>query len=344
MSQKEFEACFLAKQSTLHDAMSVLESPAFGVALIVDTNRRLQGILTDGDVRRALLSGATMDDWASRYANRSFVSVSPSMDRLAVIELMQARSIRAIPVVERTGTVVGLHLLHSLLGKERLPNVAVVMAGGKGTRLRPVTESVPKPMIEVAGRPILERIVYHLVSHGISRIYLSVNYMSHVIEDHFDDGTNFGCEIKYLRETEPMGTAGCLSMLPNSITDDVVVMNGDLIVQANLQSLLAHHRNRRNYATMGVRTYAHQVPFGCVDTIDGVITDLREKPVLEKKVNAGLYVLSPSAIAQIPTKRFDMTELFQSAIQEQKQCGVFDIEGEWIDVGRHEDLSRARGT
>jgi NDP-sugar pyrophosphorylase family protein len=234
-------------------------------------------------------------------------------------------------------------LIHDVIGGRKLHNVAVIMAGGKGMRLRPITEHLPKPMIRVAGRPILERLVLHLVSYGITRIYLAVNYMSHVIEDHFGDGSRFGCSIEYLREEEPLGTGGSLSLLPEIPSQPVLVMNGDLVMQANIEGLLRFHQAGGFYASMGVKPYRHEVPFGCVESESGRILTVQEKPSIDKLINAGLYVLSPEALASIPRRFFPITELFESALADEQPCGSFLIEDEWTDVGRMGDLQQAQG-
>jgi NDP-sugar pyrophosphorylase family protein len=246
--------------------------------------------------------------------------------------------------VDEQDKVVGLHLLHDILGNIARPNWAVVMAGGKGMRLRPLTEKLPKPMIRVAGRPILERIVLHLVSYGIRRIFLSVNHLAQVIEDYFEDGSKYGAEIEYLREDGPLGSGGSISLLPEIPEQPLLVMNGDLIVDANFSNMIEFHSQNDFYATMGVYSYLHQVPFGCVEIQDNKLTDLEEKPVLEKMVNAGIYVLSSQAVSAIPKNtNFPITTLFEEALKNNLVCGTFPVEKEWLDIGSPQQLRQARG-
>src|SRR3989304_1487910 len=200
----------IKQSATIREAMEAIQRGACWIALVVDNNSKLLGLITDGDIRRALLSGATLNDPLEPYMQRKFTAVPPTTGRSEVLDLMRARSLNQIPIVDQTGKLVGLHLMREIIGAVRRPNWAVIMAGGRGERLRPLTDSIPKPMIKVAGRPILERIVLHLVGYGIRRIFISVNYLSQVIEDHFGDGTRFGCTIEYLRETQPLGTGGSL--------------------------------------------------------------------------------------------------------------------------------------
>jgi len=335
--------CRIQSDDTIRDALEVIDAFAIGAVLVLDADAKLLGLLTDGDIRRALLGGASINDPVTPWISKNYVSVGRDVGRAEVLDLMQARLIDQVPVVDDAGKVVGVHLIHDIIGGRKLDNVAVIMAGGKGMRLRPITEYLPKPMIKVAGRPILERLVLHLVSYGITRIYLAVNYMSHVIEDHFGDGSRFGCSIEYLREEEPLGTGGSLSLLPEISDKPVLVMNGDLVMQANLEGLLRFHNEGKFYATMGVKPYRHEVPFGCIGSESGRILTVQEKPSIVKLINAGLYVLSPEALASIPRKFFPITDLFESALVDEQPCGSFLIEDEWTDVGRMGDLQQAQG-
>ena len=335
--------CKIQSDATIRDALEVIDAFAIGAVLVLDADAKLLGLLTDGDIRRALLGGASINDPVTPWISKNYVSVGRDVGRAEVLDLMQARLIDQVPVVDAAGKVVGVHLIHDIIGGRKLDNVAVIMAGGKGMRLRPITEHLPKPMIRVAGRPILERLVLHLVSYGITRIYLAVNYMSHVIEDHFGDGSRFGCSIEYLREEVPLGTGGSLSLLPDISDKPVLVMNGDLVMQANIEGLLRFHQEGDFYATMGVKPYRHEVPFGCIESESGRILKVQEKPSIDKLINAGIYVLSPEALASIPKKFFPITELFESALVDEQPCGSFLIEDEWTDVGRMGDLQQAQG-
>jgi NDP-sugar pyrophosphorylase family protein len=198
-------------------------------------------------------------------------------------------------------------------------------------------------MIPVAGRPILERLVLHLVSHGIQRVFLAVNYLGHVVETHFDDGTQFGCRIEYLRETAPLGTGGALSLLPERPADPLLVLNGDLVTQVDIGRLLDFHARGQYAATLGVYGYTHVVPFGCVETKGERVTRFEEKPVMLRQVNAGIYVLSPALVARVPAgKPFPVTNLFEEALEREEPLGAYEIEDDWIDVGQREQLLRAR--
>jgi len=335
---------YIRPDASLIECMRNMDISGAGIALAVDSEFRLIGTISDGDVRKALVKGCSLDSSITTHINRNCLYVLPTVPRADVLDMMHARRFEQIPIVDEQGKVIGLHLLHDILGNFARPNWAVVMAGGKGMRLRPLTEKIPKPMIRVAGRPLLERIILHLVSCGIRRIYLSVNHLAQVIEDYFEDGSKYGAKIEYLRETDPLGSGGAISLLPEIPEHALLVMNGDLIVDTNFTDMIDFHSQNDFYATMGVYSYLHKVPFGCVEIQDNRLAGLEEKPVLEKMVNAGIYVLSPQAVSAIPHNTyFPITTLFEDALKTNLVCGTFHVEKEWLDIGSPQQLQQARG-
>lgn len=342
--KRRLQDCTVPRNSTLRDVMVALEDGAVEIALAVDERERLVGIMTDGDVRRALLAGAAIDSPVEPHLQKQFVAVAQSAGRAEVIDLMQARTINQIPIVDGDGRLIGLHLLRDVIGTEPRPSWAVIMAGGRGTRLAPLTDHTPKPMLRVAGRPILERIVLHLVGHGIRRIFIATNYLSESIEAHFGDGRRLGAEIEYLREQEPLGTAGALSLLPSAPTAPLLLMNGDLVTQADVGALLDFHASGKQTVSMAIRKYFHTVPFGCVELDGDRVTALEEKPTMSRLVNAGIYVLAPSLIARVPARRETTTpQLIADALAAGEEVRALEIEDDWIDVGHKEQFRRARG-
>jgi dTDP-glucose pyrophosphorylase len=328
--------------ATIRDAMESLEKSSAQIVLVVDDLKHLVGTLTDGDLRRAILHGATLETAISAFVQRHFISVGATAGRAEVLEVMQARQIKQVPVVDGDGHLLGLHLLTELLGAVERPNWALIMAGGQGTRLRPLTETIPKPMLPVAGRPILERILLHLVGHGIRRVFISVNYLADQIERHFEDGKRFGCSIEYLREERPLGTGGALSLLPEAPSHSMLVLNGDLVTQFDVGALFELHRG--NNATVGVHQYTHTIPFGVAEVSDGRLVGLREKPTMAWNTLAGIYVLEPGVIARVPKQsEFTLPELIATCLERNEPVGAFLIQGEWIDVGRAKELMQARG-
>lgn len=319
-------------------ALRALDDGGVGIALVVDEGMKLLATVTDGDIRRALLKGAQLASPLWPHVQRNFVAVSRASGRAEVLDLMRARSIEQIPITDGHGVLVGLHLLREILGACERPNRAVIMAGGMGMRLRPVTEKIPKPMIRVAGRPILERIVLHLVGYGIRDIYISVHHLGHVIKKHFGDGNRFGCTISYLHEDIPLGTGGALSLLPKYPTEPLLVMNGDLITQADIGAMFAFHAAGNFVASMAVRRFGYQVPYGCLRLRGRRIVHIEEKPLLERVVNAGIYVLNPRLLRRIPRRFYPITELFESCLARREAVGAFEIEEEWVDIGQREQL------
>jgi len=345
VSVKALTDLVVPPDASVLDALRTLESNAQGIVFVCDEDLRVLGVLTDGDLRRALLRGVSVDGRILHdVMSREFVSVPPSADRAHVLDLMLARNVAQIPIVDAEGRLVGLHTMREIIGEAPRSNRAVIMAGGKGTRLRPYTESLPKPMVRVAGRPMLERLVLHLVGHGIRDIYLSVNYLSDVVEKHFGDGSPFGCSITYLREESPLGSGGALSLLPPDIADPLLVMNGDLVTQIDFGRFLDFHTNGRFAATMGLHAHKVELPFGVAEVSGTNLLGLREKPTERFLVNAGLYVLSPEVLRYVPSgEEYPITELFYACLRDGLSVGAYYIDDDWMDVGRPSDLERANG-
>jgi dTDP-glucose pyrophosphorylase len=329
-------------RQTIRDAMQAITDNWREVALVADDEGRVVGVVTDGDIRRGLLSGLGLDSPVSAIMTQEYVYVGVEADRAGVLDLMRARRIRHVPVIDDERRLVGIHFLETLLGVADKPNAAVIVAGGEGRRLRPLTDRLPKPMVPVAGRPILERIVLHLVGYGVKRIYISVNYMADVITAHFGDGARFGCTISYLRESAPLGTGGPLSLLPGPQAHPLLVMNGDLVTQVDVSRLLRFHEAQGACATLTARHYQVEIPFGVVTQRDGRLIELAEKPTPHYLINAGIYVLDPGVLALVPPASFfPITGLFEKLLAQGRHVAVYSIEEDWIDVGRREELRRA---
>ena len=333
----------LSPAASLLEAMRKIERNSSGMVLVTDEDEHLLGTLSDGDIRRALLKGATVQDAVEGFIERHFLAVSEGADRSEVLELMQARKINQVPVLDRDGRVAGLHLLRQFLNRSVRENAVIIMAGGMGSRLGTLTARTPKPLLKVAGRPILERLILRLMGYGFTELFLAVNHFADQIEAYFGDGAALGCRIRYLREDKPLGSGGALALLPE-MKLPVLALNGDLVVEADFARMLDFHCRHGFYATMGTHLYTHEVPFGCVESCKGRMSALEEKPLVTKEVNAGIYVLSPEALRDVPRNVFfPMTNLFENALANEKPCGVFQLTGDWIDVGRPEELKRARG-
>jgi dTDP-glucose pyrophosphorylase len=350
LDDERLRALLLGRGATVREALRRIDEGAAECALQTDQDGRLLGLLTDGDVRRALLAGTTLDDPVDGFLTRDPVTVGLGFDRAAALELMQARAIAHLPEIDDEGRLPGLHLLREVIGPPALRNLAVVLAGGRGSRLGDLTREIPKPMLEVAGRPILERIVLHLVGGGIRDIVLSVGYLADRITDHFGDGSDFGCSITYLHEDvdRPLGTGGPLRLLLDRGAPPehpLLVMNGDLLTSFSVASMLDAHESADAVLTIGCKEYVHDVPFGVVERDDhGTITRLREKPRASWTVSAGTYVLAPELLERIPRDElFPITELARSCLERGERVLGWALNGSWQDIGRPQELRAARG-
>lgn len=336
----------ISPQCSIYEAMSVIGKHGTMAALVTTPDRRMVGILSDGDIRRALLRHCDLNSSVEPIMNRNFRFVCEDVSRVAALDQMEALSIRLMPVLDAEGHAVGLHLLAELIGSLNLPNVAVIMAGGRGIRLRPLTDQLPKPMVKVAGRPILEHILLHLVGAGIREIYLSVNYLAETIETHFGDGTAFGCRIHYLREDQPLGTGGSLRLLPDGLTQPILVMNGDLITQFDVDRFLNHHQQGGYAMTIGVHDYRVDIPYGVIelDEAGRQVSGILEKPERHYLVNGGIYAVNPEVLPLIASgEELPITTLVERCLAREWTVGAHLVEGDWIDVGHHQQLAAARG-
>ncbi len=332
--------------STIFESLSVIGKYGTMIALVTDSNHKLLGLVSDGDIRRALLKNKNLNESISTVMNRNFSFVYHDVPRAVALDLMKAKAVRQMPVLDFEGRVVGLHLFTEIIGSLNLPNIVVIMAGGKGTRLRPITEAIPKPMVRVAGRPILEHIILHLASSNLREIFLAVNYKSEIIEHHFGDGSAYGCRIQYLREEIPLGTAGALGLLPVRPTEPFIVMNGDLVTQFDVERLLHHHAEGNYAITIGVHNYRVDIPYGVIGLNDDgtEVTELIEKPSRHFLVNGGIYVVNPELLDLIrPSEEITMVMFIERALSSKKKVGIHLVEGDWIDVGEHKELAAARG-
>lgn len=339
----------ISEGATIRSALLAINGGSYEIALVVDSRRCLVGTVTDGDVRRALLAGSSLDDPVRPFVSKSPYAVGPTAGRAEVLDLMSSRAIQQVPVVNDEGVLLGLHVMRELVGVSERPNAALVLTGGRGTRLGSLTAETPKPMLPVAGRPILERIVLHLVGSGIRRVILSVGYLAEVIEDHFGDGSDFGCRVEYVREDpeSPLGTGGPLGLvgqLSDPPGEPLLLMNGDLVTEFRVDELFRHHEESRALITMTYREHFHQVPYGVLDVDAGRVVALDEKPLQSWPINAGIYVVDPSLVARVPPgTALPVTDLISDCLDRGEFVGAVEIDGEWHDVGYPEHLREARG-
>ncbi|MBU1042398.1 MAG: nucleotidyltransferase family protein [Proteobacteria bacterium] len=343
MPNDKLKDILIAPDLTVVDALRIIDSTRLQIALVVDEAGRLLGTVSDGDVRRALLAGTALTSPVSAIMFRKPTTAPPEADRETLLALMQSKVLRQIPIVDAGGHVVGLESLMDMLAHKALPNPVVLMAGGRGQRLRPLTDLCPKPLLRIGDKPILEIILENFVAQGFRNFFISINYMAEKVVEHFGDGSRFGVSITYLREDEPLGTAGALTLLPEAPHLPFLVMNGDLLTKVNFEHLLDFHASQEAEATMCVRPYTSQIPYGVVHVEDHQLVRLEEKPSQTVFVNAGIYALSPSALPLIPKgAAFDMPTLFEALMAQKRRALAFPVREYWIDIGRMGDYEQAQ--
>lgn len=331
--------------ATIMQALECIERSDAKIALIQANTGALAGTVTDGDIRRGFLKGATLESVVSGVMNPAPYTLCATTPRKEIIETMRVREIRQVPLVDEDGRVVGLVTLDQLSGMAhpKRNNPVVIMAGGKGLRLLPLTSHCPKPMVEINGKPILEWMLQRFIAQGFHRFYFAINYLGHMIEEHFGDGTAFGCSITYIREESFLGTAGALSLIREPFTDPLLVINGDILVSIDFADVVDYHAASHAIATVCARQHSVEVPYGVIQLKDGMLQTIVEKPVHEDLISAGIYVLNPAVLATIPKNQVtDMPTVLLALVQTNQKVAVFPMREEWVDVGRHSDLELAK--
>lgn len=327
----------------LRKALEMLEASPSKIILVIDSDRTLVGTVTDGDFRRAILRGDDMDGYVLDIANRDPVSVHQDLNKGTLKSLIRERNVRYIPVIDDDNRLTGLYDGSSTPSTDELKVPIVLMAGGLGRRLMPHTADCPKPLLPLAGKPILEHIITKFRDQGYKRFYISINYLGHMIEDYFGTGENWGVEISYLRENMRLGTGGALDLLPNNMQFPFLVMNGDLITEMDFDDVVRNHIEEGAAATMCVREYMTSIPFGVVNFHGNTYLDVDEKPTYTHHINAGIYCLSRDALENIPSGEFyDMPTLFEDLTTKQHPCGVHVMRDSWIDIGNPREYESAQ--
>ncbi len=331
------------KSCSMLDALTVIDKAGLQIAIVLDDLGVVCGTISDGDVRRAILRGTPLTAKINGVYNAEPLTAHEGELKDDVRAKAHKSGVFVVPVVNDAGCLVSVEELHDVARTEALPNCAVVMVGGLGSRLRPLTDATPKPMLPVAGRPLLQRIIENLKIHGFEKIILSVNYLAEQIEQHFEDGSKFGVGITYVRETKRMGTAGSLSLMKHYLSEPFVVMNGDLLTDLNFRQLRDSHLLSKAQATMVVRNHSMEVPFGVVSLSDTDVVGILEKPTQDFCVNAGIYMLNPTCLELLPSEDYyDMPMLINELLRQKARVSSFPIREYWLDIGRVEDFEKAQ--
>jgi dTDP-glucose pyrophosphorylase len=329
------------KDTILH-AIGVIDRGAIQIAIVVDHDGRLLGTITDGDVRRGILKGCTLQDAVSKIMHPNPTTLPDTSSESDVRQLLREKNLLHVIMLSKEGRVTRIAGLSEKLAPKRLPNKVILMAGGLGTRLMPLTKDYPKPMLVVGKQPILQTIIESFKDYGLCDITLCLNYKSEIIKDFCGDGKRFGVDISYIQEEKRLGTAGALSLLPEKPEVPVIVMNADVMTTVNFKSLLEFHGQNDALATMALKEYVFSVPYGVAKIEGERLMGLVEKPQQTFFISSGIYVLSPQAVSLVPKDTFyDMPELFNAMLKDQKKVSVFLFKEHWIDIGQTQELERA---
>lgn len=340
----QWESILIGPETSLEDAIATLDLVALRIVLVVDEERRLLGTLTDGDVRRSLLKHLPLDIKVKEVMCVSPQTAGRDWSKDRILSVMEKHQLLQLPVVDGRQRVVGLETLHGLLHKRHRDNPVFLMAGGFGSRLRPLTQNCPKPLLKIGDKPILELILESFINAGFHRFFVSTHYMPEMIRNYFGDGSRWGVSIRYVHEEEPLGTGGALGLLPHAEIDlPMFMMNGDLLTTLNFQNLLEFYQEHPGAATMCVREYEHCVPYGVIQSDGHRIRSMVEKPVHRFFINAGIYLLSPELVRSVtPGTCIDMPTLLEQQIAGGKDVNMFPVHEYWLDIGRMEDFQRAQ--
>ncbi len=340
----KWEATILRPEDTLHKAIQVIDQEALRIVMVADENSQLLGTVTDGDIRRALIKGLNMDSHLDDVMFKEPTVASIEDNPKSILLMMQNKGLLQVPIVDSNGKIVGLETLQKFLDKKQYDNPVFLMAGGFGKRLQPLTNDTPKPLLKVGDKPILEIILEQVIESGFHNFYISVHYKADMIRKYFGNGDKWGVSIQYVHEEEPLGTAGALGLLPKDIQNvPILMMNGDLLTKINFERLLAFHNQHDGVATMGVREYDFQVPYGVIKAEDYKVKSIVEKPVHKFFINAGIYVLDSSLIKQVSADNYlDMPFFLEEQIDNGSTVNMFPIHEYWLDIGQIDEYERAK--
>ncbi len=328
--------------ATIKDAIQILNRVGLRIVIAVDEAGKFLGTVSDGDIRRGMLKGFSLDSSIQNILRSDAIIVPDGLSRDVIIRLMLINKIHQIPIVNDDNRIVGLHLWDEINLTPQRPNIFLIMAGGKGTRLMPHTKECPKPLVKVGGKPMIDHIIERAKSFGYSNFVVSVQHLGEMIQEHLGDGRRFNINLSYLKESTPLGTAGALSLLAKKPDVPIVISNGDVMSDIDYGEILDFHIRNGAFATMAVKLYQWQNPFGVVQMQGIDISGFEEKPIINSHVNAGVYVLSPKSIDYLESGvECSMPALFEKLRLDSKKIIAYPMHEPWLDVGRPGDLEKA---
>ncbi|EHG7581694.1 MULTISPECIES: nucleotidyltransferase family protein [Citrobacter] len=341
---QQWKKVLISPDSSILDALEIINKEALRIALVVNEKNELLGVITDGDIRRGLLKNLPLSTAVRFVMNENPITAMSSTSKKELTEIMSVNGILSIPIID-AGIIIGLETIASVTTSTKYDNPIFIMAGGFGTRLRPLTDNCPKPMLKVGDKPILETVIKSFVRAGFSNFYISTHFLPEVIQNHFGDGKAFNANITYIHEEIPLGTGGALGLLPENLSESLplIMINGDVLTNIDFQRLLAFHNSNNADATICVREYDYQIPYGVITGEGNKITSMVEKPVHHFFVNAGIYVVSPSIFKSVPKNhRIDMPTLLEQHMKNNRDILMFPVHEYWLDIGRMDDFKRAQ--
>lgn len=338
-----WEKILITPDTQIQKAIEIIDIHSQQIALVVDHDRKLLGTVTDGDIRRGILKGIPLHQPVELIMNSHPVTIPKINDANSILNIMKVNALHHLPVVDDTGRLIGFEKLDDLIQQPQRENWVVIMAGGLGTRLRPLTDNCPKPMLKIGGKPLLETTLEEFIRQGFVRFCLSVNYKSEEIAAYFGDGGRWDAEIEYIYEERPMGTAGSLRLFPRDTNNPIIVINGDILTKLSFEQLLSFHEKHKACATVAVTAYDLKVEYGVVKIDKDTLVGFDEKPVFESFINAGIYVVDPQILKTIPQNtNFDMNQLLEGLLRQEKKVCAFPIREYWIDIGKMQDYDQAK--
>ena len=343
---KNWKDTVVRPNATVREVLRALDKGAQKIALVCDDSDKLLAVVSDGDIRRGLLSELHMDDSVSAVANTKPKVAQQGVTREKLKEILTKESLNALPIVDQENRVVALHTLGSLEERPVLENPVFIMAGGFGTRLRPLTDNCPKPMLPIGDKPILQHTIERMKKQGFRSFFISTHYLPEQIKDHFGDGSALGVNISYVHEEEPLGTGGALGLLPLDIPEKpLILLNGDILTDLDFGFILESHEDKGSDATMCLRELETSLAYGVVEVVEGNVTGMMEKPTYRHLINTGMYVLSNSCVKSVKRGlRIDLPSLLEQRIQAGRSVNAYTFYGKWIDIGQMNDYVRAQST
>tara|TARA_B100001250_G_scaffold162201_1_gene139343 strand:+ start:29693 stop:30736 length:1044 start_codon:yes stop_codon:yes gene_type:complete len=343
MLKKDLSRILINPDDTLEEAIQALNSGGMRIVIVIDQNSKLLGIITDGDIRAALLEHKDMQTKAKEFMNSKPYLATEDESKEFILEKMHEKNILAVPIIDSKGRIKALETIHETIKTPTIENPVILMAGGYGKRLHPLTHETPKPLLKVGSEPILETIIKQLADFGFYNFFISTHYKSKMISDYFKDGSKLNVKIDYIHEKEPMGTAGTLTLLPEEFSKlPIILMNGDLATELDFKSLLRNHNESNSSITICVVEYDFQVPYGVIEMKKSKVKNIVEKPTHKFFVNAGIYIINPEVIAEFKDPSYlDMTDLLKDRIEKGNGINIFPLYEKWIDIGRITELNKA---